>query len=148
MILHHVALTPKDLDKTLKFYEEGIGLKRILDMSLEGKWQHIFNARSDKLRSIFLGDPRQPEAGIVELVDFTGGHDEQPLLQAPANGFFLISFVADIHETIARLEALGLARDVKVDKPIEGVDSEIGLLRDPDGVWVELIPFAIQQAPE
>ena len=145
-ILHHVALTPANVDESIRFYRDGIGLKVLIDMDLDGNWSGVFNARSDKLRSIFLGDPDRPGSGIVELVVFEGGHDELPELTAPANGFFLISFVVDIDETLARLKDLGFAKDVVKQNPMPPIPTDIALVRDPDGVWVELIPFAFYEA--
>ncbi len=152
-ILHHVALTPADIEASLKFYRDGIGLKVILDMNLAGNWSGVFNARSDELRSIFLGDPDRPEAGVVELVYFQGGHDEREPLSEPSNGFFLLSFVVDLDQTLVRLQALGFAQEAVVDTPVAFSPTRIALIRDPDGVWVELIPFAfnetvIEEEPE
>jgi hypothetical protein len=30
-------------------------------------WPELFGAKTDRLRSIFLGDPQTPDSGIVEL---------------------------------------------------------------------------------
>jgi glyoxylase I family protein len=146
-ILHHVALNAKNMDETLRFYTEGIGLKVLLDMELEGDFPAVFNARGNKLHSIFLGDPDQPDAGIVELVAFEGGHADRPDIEEPTNGFSLISFVTDVHETVARLQSLGFAPNAIVQAPIPGNPSDIAVIRDPDGVIVELIPFAFYARP-
>ena len=151
MALHHVALCPRDIDQSIRFYQEGIGLKRILDENLPGNWRHLFNARSDQLRTIFFGDPARPDAGILELVAFEGGHDEVEQPAAPVNGFFLISFLVDVPKTLERLARLGLDRDLKIDAPMgedlnghqEASDTSIALVRDPDGILVELIPISI-----
>jgi hypothetical protein len=66
-------------------------------------------------------------------------------LTAPANGFFLISFVVEVDETLARLQKLNFGKDAIVDAPVPLSTSEIALLRDPDGTWVELIPFALRE---
>ena len=38
--------------------------------SFTGDWPTLFDAKTDTLRSIFLGDPSAPDTGIVELVVF------------------------------------------------------------------------------
>ncbi len=145
MVLHHIALNPANADESIRFYKDGIGLKVLIDMTLPGDWPGMFNARSDELRSILFGDPDRPEFGVVELVMFKGGHDERPELTAPANGFFLISFVVDVDETLARLKSLGFAQDVVKQMPLYPNPIEIALVKDPDGVWVELVPTAFYE---
>ena len=78
---------------------------------LDGDWSTLFDAPSNRLRSVFLGDPDSPDSGILELVTFagdgTGDGDEAPKLP-PRSGFFLLSFFVDVDETLARLAAVGL----------------------------------------
>jgi glyoxylase I family protein len=141
MLLHHVALCPRNHENSLRFYRDGLGLQQIMDEQISGNWREFFNARSDSLRSIFLGDPERPDAGIVELVLFDEGTEEQAPLAAPVTGFFLLSFVVDVAATLERLENLELDVEAKVSSPMEG--STIALVRDPDGTWVELIPYGV-----
>ncbi len=142
-MLHHVALCPQNMDESLRFYRDGIGLKQLMDEEIPGNWRYLFNARSDNLRAIFLGDPERPDAGIVELVMFDKGVDDRPIRNTPANGFLLILFMVDVPATLTRLANLGLDLERKEDAPVEGEEAVIALVRDPDGVLVELIPFGI-----
>lgn len=140
-IMHHVALTPADVDESIRFYRDGIGLKVLSDADIPGNWSGVFNARSDQLKSVYLGDPDRPESGVIELMVFQDGHDERPEKTAPAVGFFLISFIVDMDETLERLKALGFAQDAIRKSPMAPIPTEMILVKDPDGVWVELIPF-------
>lgn len=141
MVLHHVALCPENFEASVRFYRDGLGFEPIMDDVIPGEWRSFFDARSDKLRSVFFGDRERPYAGIVELVMFDGGQEPAPPNGRPAAGFFLLSFEVDVEATAARLTALGLDADLRV------IDTEIGSkiarLRDPDGVLIELIPFGI-----
>ena len=139
--LHHGAIYARDLETSLRFYRDGIGLEMLTDHGFDGDWHTLFDAPSNRLRSIFLGDPGRPDAGIVELVAFEGAPADPPPSPGPLGpGFFLLSFFVDVDETLARVEQLGVANDIRridVDSPRGPVP--MATLRDPDGVLVELV---------
>jgi catechol 2,3-dioxygenase-like lactoylglutathione lyase family enzyme len=142
--LHHGAIHTGDVDRSLRFYRDGIGLRVLMDQEFDGDWRTLFGAPADRLRSVFLGDPTTPNAGIVELVAFTGagaGDDGQESASGPpGRGFFLLSFFVDVDAVLARLADLGFdapARRIRVPGPDGYV--EMATVRDPDGVLVELI---------
>ncbi|MFL6243190.1 MAG: VOC family protein [Acidimicrobiia bacterium] len=142
--VHHSAISTRDVDASLRFYRDGLGLQVLMDHEFDGDWSTLFDAPSDRLRSVFLGDPDSSDAGIVELVAFTGDGTGDPAAVPPPApphpGFFLLSFFVDVDQTLARLAALGLgepARHIRVPGP--GGDVEMATVRDPDGVLVELI---------
>jgi catechol 2,3-dioxygenase-like lactoylglutathione lyase family enzyme len=138
--LHHSAVVVRDVDASLRFWRDGIGLEVIMDHVFEGNWQDLFDARSDRLRSIFLGDPAHTDAGIVELVVFDGGAEPAADDRAPAEGFLLLSLFVDVDAVLQRLATLGLGgepRRIAVPSPTGAV--AMATVRDPDGVLVELI---------
>jgi catechol 2,3-dioxygenase-like lactoylglutathione lyase family enzyme len=142
--VHHSAISTRDIDAGIRFYRDGLGLQVLMDHEFDGDWSTLFDAPSDRLRSVFLGDPDSPDAGIVELVAFTGDGTGDGAAVAPAPapppGFFLLSFFVDVDETLARLAAVGLDRPVRrIRVPGPGGDVEMATVRDPDGVLVELI---------
>ncbi len=152
MHLHHAALCPTDLEASLRFWRDGIGLTVLMDHHFDGDWRTLFGAATARLHSIFLGDPRQPNTGVVELVVFEAG-DERAATTANAAasasfvaGFFLLSFyVDDINDTVARLDGLGVLRDLRrITVPGARPDARVDMatVRDPDGVLVELIAGA------
>jgi glyoxylase I family protein len=138
--LHHAALCVHDLDASLRFYRDGLGLSALMDHRFDGDWPALFDARSHVLRSVFLGDPASTDAGIVELVVFDGGVEDAATPAPPTAGFFLVSFFVDVDATLARLRDLdlgGLPRRVEQPGPAGAVP--MATVRDPDGVLVELI---------
>ncbi|OJZ76018.1 hypothetical protein BRW65_00750 [Mycobacterium paraffinicum] len=145
-----MALTPCDHEQSLRFYCDGLGLKELIDLDgLTGNWKHIFGAPADELRSIFLGSPDFGNAGVVELVVFPGDNAGGRGQSAPGilDGFFLLSFyVCDVEATIARLQGLGVANDVRTTTIGEGESSfTVGTVRDPDGVLIELVGLPPEQ---
>lgn len=138
--LHHAALCVQDLDASLRFYRDGIGLSVLMDHHFDGDWPALFGAPSRTLRSVFLGDPASTDAGIVELVVLDGGVDDAAVPGAPTAGFFLVSFFVDVDATLGRLRDLDLGgRPRRVEQPGPAGAVPMATVRDPDGVLVELI---------
>ena len=143
--VHHSAVYARDVDASLRFYRDGLGLQVLMDHEFDGDWRTLFDAPGDRLRSVFLGDPDSPEVGIVELVAFAGdvtGDDDAsaPTPTPPRPGFFLLSFFVDVDATLKRLAAVGLGEPARrIQVPAPGGDVEMATVRDPDGVLVELV---------
>ena len=138
--LHHAALCVRDVDASLRFYRDGLGLDVMMDHTFDGDWPTLFDARSGTLRSVFLGDASTPDAGVVELVAFEGSVDDGPPPGPPATGFFLLSFFVSVDDTLARLEDLGLGGPPRrVVQPAPHGAVAMATVRDLDGVLVELI---------
>ncbi|HYV60230.1 MAG TPA: VOC family protein, partial [Acidimicrobiia bacterium] len=140
--VHHSALVTRDVDASLRFYRDGLGLRVLMDHEFDGDWRTLFGAPRNRLRSVFLGDPDSPDAGIVELVTFGPGADDGDASRPgpPRAGFFLLSFFVDVDTTMARLAAVGLddaVRRITVSGP--GGDVDMVTVRDPNGVLVELV---------
>ncbi len=138
--LHHAALVASNLERSLRFYRDGLGLEVLMDQTFDGDWPALFDAPSRTLRSVFLGDPSRPDAGIVELVVFDPVTAPGPPAPASTAGFFLLSFFVDVPPTLTRLATLGLGGEPRrTEQP--GPDGPVAMatVRDPDGVLVELI---------
>jgi catechol 2,3-dioxygenase-like lactoylglutathione lyase family enzyme len=138
--VHHSAVCTRDLDAALRFYRDGLGLQVLMDHEFDGAWRALFDSRSDRLHSVFLGDPTHVDAGIVELVVFDGGVEPGAAPGPPATGFFLLSLFVDVDATLARLAALDLGGEPRrIEVPAPRGPVAMATVRDPDGVLVELI---------
>jgi catechol 2,3-dioxygenase-like lactoylglutathione lyase family enzyme len=144
MKIHHTAICTRDMESSLRFWRDGLGFAQQMDEIFEGDWPTLFRARRPELRSIFLGDPDTHDAGIIELVEFTGGMaDAPPPEPEPAVGFLLVSVYLDVATTLARLDALGLGGSptrITLD-----VGVQMAVVHDPNGVAVELIDLGRQE---
>jgi catechol 2,3-dioxygenase-like lactoylglutathione lyase family enzyme len=140
-VLHHAALCTRDIHRALTFYRDGLGLEVFMDQEFSGDRPTLFDARGDRLRSIFLGDPARADAGVVELVAFPDGMAVGQVAPEPATGFFLLSFfVDDVEATIDRLRELGVTDEARrIEVPGPSAPVQMATVRDPDGVLVELI---------
>jgi glyoxylase I family protein len=137
--VHHSAVVVRDVDSSLRFYRDGIGLDVLMDHVFKGDWPGLFDAPSTTLRSIFLGDRRHPDAGVVELVVFDSPAPEAVSSSTPHAGFFLLSFYVDVAAVLDRLHALGFGPGRRIEQPAPTGPVAMATVRDPDGVLVELV---------
>jgi glyoxylase I family protein len=140
--VHHAAIVTSDLDRSLRFWRDGVGLTQMLDFEFKGDWATLFDADTDVLRSVFLGDPERPDSGIVELVCFDGVDAENTQSdKGPRPGFFLLSLERDVEPTLAALAELGFTEGVRrISMPApKGTTVAMAVITAPDGVRVELI---------
>lgn len=139
--VHHTAIVTTDVERALSFWRDGLGLTVLFDHVFTGDWPTLFDARTETLKSIFLGDPSAPDTGIVELVVFDNPAPERESIAGPAPGFFLVSLNRDVEPTLRRLADLGFAhgvRQIVVPAP-QGKQVQMAVITAPDGVRVELI---------
>jgi catechol 2,3-dioxygenase-like lactoylglutathione lyase family enzyme len=135
-VVHHTAIRVHDMDESLRFWKEGLGFEVLMDRNFEGDWPTLLGAPSTSLRSVFLGSPDRPDAGILELVDLGPDGIAMPGERARSKGFMLVSIMTDLDSTLDRLEMLGLG-----GKPRRINVSRVSMCTvvDPDGVVVELV---------
>jgi len=136
--VHHTAVVCSDLDLSLRFYRDGLGMDVMMDQVFDGDWPTLFDGPSSRLRSIFLGSADDPSAGIVELVSFEEDAEAAPKDRPPAYGFFLISLYVDVDATLARLAQFGVQPEGHIELTTPKGAVEMATVRDPDGVLVEL----------
>ncbi len=139
--VHHTAIVTSDVEVSMRFWRDGLGFTELFDYTFTGDWPTLFEATTDQLRSIFLGDPDTPDSGTVELVMFEGAAAEPAPPSRPAFGFFLLSVQRDVDATLASLAGLGFDEGVRrIEMPAPGGKKvAMAVITAPDGVRVELI---------
>ena len=139
--IHHAAIVTTDPERSMRFWRDGLGFIELFDDTFTGDWPTLFGAKTDCLRSIFLGDPNTPDTGIVELVMFDGTQPAPPASDGPAAGFFLLSLQRDVDASLAGLAELGFNEGVRrISMPAPGGKTvAMAVINAPDGVRVELI---------
>jgi glyoxylase I family protein len=139
--VHHTAICPTDFDASLRFYRDGLGMDVVMGpLSFDGDWPTLFTTtRASTLRSVFLGDPGTPDAGIVELVEFEGEEPGAAVENVRTVGFFLLSFFVNVEATIERLAGVGCHDVRRIEVPGPRGPVMMATVHDPDGVLVELI---------
>lgn len=138
--LHHAGVCVADMAASLRFYVEGIGLTVLVDTVLDADLESLLGVHTTSVRTVFLGDPANTDAGIVELLDLglpdVADTPARPGL--PTRGAFLLSVQVDVPTTLDRLAAMGLGGIPRtMGTPSGGLAATVV---DPDGVMVELLP--------
>lgn len=139
--IHHTAIVTADVGTSMRFWRDGLGFTELFDHTFTGDWKTLFAANTDQLRSIFLGDPANPDTGIVELVVLEGSAAGPAQPDAPTFGFFLLSLQRDVDATLDTLTGLGFDDGVRrIEMPAPGGKRvDMAVITAPDGVRVELI---------
>lgn len=139
--IHHTAIVTSDVERSIRFWCDGLGFTELFDHTFSGDWPTLFNAATHQLRSIFLGDPNTPDTGIVELVVFEDSYPAAPPPERPTYGFFLLSLEREIDVALATLAQHGFSDGVRrISIPAPGGKTvPMAVITAPDGVRVELI---------
>ena len=115
----HTMIRVRDLDATLKFFCDGLGLREARRMD---------NA-AGKFTLVFLSAPESPEAEI-ELTHNWGSSEDY----GSARNFGHLAFrVDDIYATCAHLQSMGVA----INRPPR--DGHMAFVRSPDLISIELL---------
>jgi catechol 2,3-dioxygenase-like lactoylglutathione lyase family enzyme len=139
--VHHTAIVTTDVERALRFWRDGLGFSVLFDHVFTGDWPTLFDATTDRLRSVFLGDPAAPDTGIVELVVFDDPTPAGTSVTGPSPGLFLISLNRDVEPALQLLAEAGFAdgvRQIAMPAP-QGKQVQMAVIEAPDGVRVELI---------
>ncbi len=117
--IHHAVITVTDVEASLRFYRDGLGLAVLQDREVEGDWPALFGAPSTRLRAIFLGNPAVPDlqAGVLELNAFETDAPGPPTSTFHA-GLTMLSYFVDVDETLARLAELGFTEPASPRRPV------------------------------
>ncbi|WIG56293.1 MAG: Lactoylglutathione lyase [Rhodanobacteraceae bacterium] len=115
----HSMVRVRDLDASLRFYCEGLGLREMRRKEVpQGKYTLVF-----------LAAPGSPEAEIELTYNWDAGED-----YGSARNFGHLAFrVDDIYATCARLQAMGVA----INRPPR--DGHMAFVRSPDLISIELL---------
>jgi glyoxylase I family protein len=140
--VHHSAIVTHDVEASLAFWRDGLGLDLLMDHTFDGPWDELFGGTATTLRSIFLGEAAAPDTGIVELVDIGETGPPASGTRQGSAGFMLLSLYADLDEVLPRLASLGCGGEPKV-RPVGPV--RLAVVQDPNGVSVELMDNAARQ---
>ncbi|MDO3333895.1 VOC family protein [Mycobacteroides abscessus] len=138
-LLHHAGVCVADMDRSLRFYRDCLGLSVLADAVLKADLQDLLGVRTERVRTVFLGESQSRAAGIVELLDLGLSAIDQGAPQSglPVRGVCLLSVQVDIDEALRRLDEADLGQRRRTMATPGG--SAVTVV-DPDGVLVELLP--------
>lgn len=148
-IFNHTMLRVKDIEKSLKFYREALGMSLVRETH-SSDFSLYFLAKISQKQAEELAAMSQEEKVkemrrkyfYLELTHNHGTEKEEGSVYKNGNceesrGFGHIAFtVPDLDAACARMETLGVPFR---KKPSEGKMRNIAFIYDPDMYWVELI---------
>ena len=115
---NHFNFNVFDLERSLKFYDEALGLKPVREK----------NAADGRYKIVFLGDGRSPF-----LLELTWLRDRTEPYDLGEQEYHLALAADDFDAAHAKHTAMGC---ICFENPEMG----IYFLEDPDGYWIEIIP--------
>lgn len=137
----HTMVRVTDIDASLKFYCEGLGLKEVRRKESEaGRFTLVFLASPDDIQKMGIDDSSQMVPRGVPMVELTYNWD--PETYTGGRNFGHLAYeVRDIYALCARLAAMGYT----VHRPPR--DGRMAFVKSPDGISVELLQEGDAQAP-
>lgn len=149
--LNHVALGVRDLEESLRFYVQGLGLRKTLEKPVSDlTWKLMRLPENTTGLSVFVQGPSR--VGQLELVKWELPEPEGDEPKRPGRiGLGQLSFPVDpehIHEVYRRLVELGAE---VYSEPTTTIVKNYGpvtlfLCEDPDGNQIELIALPSREA--
>lgn len=144
LVIHHAGVTVGDMDASLRFYRDGLGLEVTLDAIRDAPYLHATLAVPfTDLRYVILRVPGTEGGALVELLEYRGAERFPAAARPsdPGSGHLCLQ-VADARALHARLVAMGYrSRAPEVQAITAGANAGgwIVYVADPDGYWVELL---------
>jgi catechol 2,3-dioxygenase-like lactoylglutathione lyase family enzyme len=139
--LHHAGVTVSDMERSLGFYRDLLGLEVMSDARLTEPFVFaIAGLQADAIRIANLGMPGSSQT-LVELLEYQGVARRPAMSRPcdPGNGHLCLE-VTDIESVCSRLKAAGIPmqspRPVTIEVPsLWGAKALY--VSDPDGYFVE-----------
>lgn len=135
----HTGFVVADLDKSVEFYSEVVGLEVVSRGEAEGGViSQIVGYEHSHLKLASLGID-QEGGHILELIEYVRPvSTERPTEERAVLGASHLAFnVTDIEGTLKRLLDNGA---IKLNAPVGGAQGRSSCyLQDPDGNWIELM---------
>lgn len=143
--VHHVALSVRDLDRSIAFYRDGLGLRKTLDMPVGNPttWRTMRLPEGTVGRSVFLQGPTR--IGQLELIQWALPAPDDSVPKRPGDpGVLSLSFgVAhdEIDEVYRRLIGMGVEcyTEPETNTLTNYGNVTLFFCEDPDANMVEVI---------
>ena len=143
--IYHVGLTVSDLDRSVSFYRDILGLAYIGEIWMDGKeTDALFRRKNCKARVAYLNGSDGENMPPVELIQFVGSDAEKRSADLFTTSVSELCFYTDdIDEAYGRLRAyhvdcLSGPRDFDFTEAGFG-KSRAFYFRDPDGIILEMM---------
>lgn len=143
--IYHVGLTVSDLDRSVRFYRDILGLEYQGEIVMEGEaTDELFGRKGCRARIAYLNGAADLELPPVELIQFTSeaaAREQGDLFTTSISELCL--YADDADDIYARLQEFGvecLSKPQDFNFSDEGFGrSRAFYFRDPDGIILEVM---------
>lgn len=143
--VHHVTVGVSDLDKSIIFYRDGLGLRKTLDTVVGGiGFSQLLRLREgSSARTVFMQG--KSRVGQVELVEWRNGEDQIPKPIRPGSpGVCVLSFSVEAKDFESILAQLRTVSATFWGDPVISIldgygEIEACIVEDPDGNAIEIV---------
>ena len=136
----HTMVRVADLDASLRFYCDGLGLQQASRRDFEaGRFTLVFLATPEAI-SQFSGDPEKIHRSGIPMIELTYNWDPESYTGGRNFGHLAYE-VEDIYASVEKLQSMG----VTINRPPR--DGRMAFVRSPDGISIELLQMGEAQAP-
>jgi lactoylglutathione lyase len=143
--LHHITVGVTDIDKSLPFYVDGLGLRKTLDTVVQGEaFERLLRLpKNSSARTVFLQGPDR--IGQVELVEWRTSENSTPKPCRPGSpGLCVLSFAVGRSDFEVIQKQLSDAGAVLWSDPVVSVLDGYGeimafVAEDRDGNMIEVV---------
>lgn len=141
----HVGITVSDIERSVSFYRDVLGLRYINSMTMKGKETDLlFNRANCVVHLAYLNGSDQLLSPPIELIHFTAGDSKKEMSDLHKTSISEICFrVKDIdavYKNLKEKQVEFLSEPQFFDYSDQGFGkSKAVYFRDPDGVILELI---------
>ena len=136
--IRHTGIVVTDMERSVKFYRDVLGLKPAIDFTEEGAYIDRLSAMDGvRLRMVKLV---AEEGGMIELLQYLS----HPETRSPGNrlceiGPTHVSFtVADVEKIYREWSAKGIPFNSPPQLSPDG-KAKVAFCRDPDGTFLEIV---------
>jgi catechol 2,3-dioxygenase-like lactoylglutathione lyase family enzyme len=146
--LFHVGITVSDLERAVRFYTAGLGLKEIVRQTSDASYLALTGYPGVEIAAAFV---RLQDGATLELQEYhrvDAGPARSPGTAAVGSSHVSLR-VDDLEATLRRAEAAGGRRvtdAVDIDRGINAGGRAV-YLRDPDGYTIELFEPPRERLP-
>ena len=137
--INHLALVCRDMDETVKFYTEALGMPLVKTVALPDGGQHFFFDCGGGSSVAFFWWPEVPAAapGVASVAEFPA---KPKSAVGSMNHVAFHMDEAELEASIGRLQAAGV--HVSAPVVVNHDDSPMGVAREMhEGVWIRSVYF-------
>lgn len=151
--VHHVSLSVSDLDRSVRFYSELLGMRVTMRATVaddeHDAYLRLPPGTEGKVALLQVGPP----VGAVQLIQWSNGANASPPKRPGNPGVFLLAFELsgeDIDQLLARLAEHGVTPwTAPVESTIDGYGRiRTVIVEDPDGTMIEFLELPTREEIE